>query len=66
MRRRQFIGYLSVIGAAAGSTLFGQGSSAQSCQNVRSSRGQALRLRVAKCENENLNRIAGDSMYFPM
>jgi len=30
MRRREFIGHLSVIGAAAASTLFGQGSSAQS------------------------------------
>ncbi|MDA9464113.1 ABC transporter substrate-binding protein [Bradyrhizobium sp. CCBAU 53415] len=29
MRRREFIGYLSVFGAAAGSTLFGQGSRAQ-------------------------------------
>lgn len=29
MRRREFIGYLSVFGAAAGSTLFGRGSSAQ-------------------------------------
>jgi putative ABC transport system substrate-binding protein len=30
MRRREFIGHLSVIGAAAASTLFGRGSSAQS------------------------------------
>src|SRR4051794_10287583 len=30
MRRREFIGHLSAIGAAAASTLFGRGSSAQS------------------------------------
>lgn len=29
MRRREFIGYLSIFGATAGSTLFGRGSSAQ-------------------------------------